>query len=207
MQTDEGLAGKRQVIRLIDNAPVIVDDEWALERDDVPGLAVPDSGIESGINGAIESDETSRRRVIVPVARYLAAAQTRPERSGLANGAGVWISPDADFEAYAHELRDVPLIAIDFPSFRDGRGLSIGFILRTRFGYRGELRAIGDVLRDQLENMRRCGFDSFSIRPGKSITDALKGFSEISVRYQGMAGDPRPLFRRRDDLPVTTVTD
>jgi uncharacterized protein (DUF934 family) len=173
----------RQVIRLIDTAPVIVDDEWRLVRDEDEAAALL-AGHDS-------------ERAIVPVDSWLGAVAAGG--ASALHGVGVWIGPDADFEGYASTLMEVPLIAVDFPNFKDGRGLSIGFVLRTRFGYRGEIRAVGDVLRDQLENMRRCGFDSFAVRADKNIHDALKGFSEISVRYQGMAGDPRPLFRRRDN--------
>ena len=172
----------RQVIRLIDTAPVIVDDEWRLVRDEDEAAALL-AGHDS-------------ERAIVPVDSWLGAVAAGG--TSALHGVGVWIAPDADFEGYASTLMEVPLIAVDFPNFKDGRGLSIGFVLRTRFGYRGEIRAVGDVLRDQLENMRRCGFDSFAVRVDKNIRDALKGFSEISVRYQGMAGDARPLFRRRD---------
>ena len=59
-----------------------------------------------------------------------------------------------------------PVIAVDFPRFADGRGYSIGFNLRARLGFKGELRAIGDVLRDQLFYMRRVGFDAFEPRLG-----------------------------------------
>jgi uncharacterized protein (DUF934 family) len=188
MPSVEERATGARVIRLIDDAAFVVANVWSLVRDEAEASALLDK-----IGGFGPP-------MIVPAASYLAAAQTRPES---VLGVGVWIAPDADFESYARALSAAPLIAIDFPSFRDGRGLSIGFVLRTRFGYRGELRAIGDVLRDQLENMRRCGFDSFAVRADKSITDALKGFSEISVRYQGMVADPRPLFRRREDVSAT----
>jgi uncharacterized protein (DUF934 family) len=113
----------------------------------------------------------------------------------------VWISPDDDFESCMPQLKNMQLIAVDFPSFRDGRGYSIATLLRTRYGWTGELRAIGDVLRDQLNYMRRCGFDSFAVRADKDIHDALLSFSRYSVRYQGAVDDPVPLFRRRTGQP------
>lgn len=189
MPAAEEQLAMRQVIRLVDHAPAIVDDAWLLIRD------------EAQASAWLAADADARPAAIVPVASLLTAMEQGGAEA--VRGAGVWISPDADFESWAAALMAAPLIAVDFPNFKDGRGLSIGFVLRTRFGYRGELRAIGDVLRDQLENMRRCGFDSFAVRADKNIVDALKGFSEISVRYQGMAGDPRPLFRRRDDQADT----
>lgn len=188
MRITEEVATSSSVIRLIDDVAVVVANVWALVRDEAEASVLLDNA------------EGVRPPLIVPATRYLAAAQsgTTP-----LDHVGAWIPPDAGFESYAQALKEAPLIAVDFPSFLDGRGLSIGFILRTRFGYRGELRAIGDVLRDQLENMRRCGFDSFAIRQDKSVVDALRGFSEISARYQGAAARPKTLFRSRDGLSVT----
>jgi len=111
----------------------------------------------------------------------------------------VWISPDDDFESLVPRLLGLELIAVDFPVFRDGRGYSVATLLRSRYGWRGELRAIGDVLRDQLNYMRRCGFDAFAVRADKDIHDAIKSFGHYSVRYQGAVDDPVPLFRRRGD--------
>lgn len=95
-------------------------------------------------------------------------------------------------------LQGLTLIAIDFPSFRDGRGYSQAYLLRTRLGWQGELRAVGDILRDQLSHLRQCGFDTFAIRADKSAADALHGLAGMSVLYGRSAIEPRPLFRRRD---------
>lgn len=94
------------------------------------------------------------------------------------------------------ELARLPLIALDFPSFTDGRGYSNARLLRDRFNYKGELRAVGDVLRDQLFYMARCGIDSFALKAGKDIEGALAAFQDFSVTYQASADEPRPLFRR-----------
>jgi uncharacterized protein (DUF934 family) len=93
-------------------------------------------------------------------------------------------------------LEQAPLIAIEFPSFTDGRGYSSARLLRERFAYRGELRAVGDVLRDQLFYMARCGIDSFALKAGKDMEGALAAFQDFSVTYQAAADDQRPLFRR-----------
>ena len=110
---------------------------------------------------------------------------------------GVWLSPDDDEELLTPWLNALPLIALQFPSFRDGRAYTQAYMLKTRLGWKGELRAVGDVLRDQLSHMRQCGFNSFVIREDKSVTDALKGLAGISVLYGRSAIEPRPLFRRR----------
>ena len=93
-------------------------------------------------------------------------------------------------------LERLPLIAIDFPKFGDGRGYTNARLLRERLAYRGELRAVGEVLRDQLFYMHRCGIDSFALKAGKDIEGALSAFDDFSVAYQAAADDPRPLFRR-----------
>ena len=87
---------------------------------------------------------------------------------------------------------ELPLIAVDFPSFRDGRGYSLAYLLRVRLGWSGELRAVGDVLRDQLSHMRAA-----SMPRCKNVEDALKGLAGLSVLYGRSAIEPRPLFRRR----------
>ncbi|WP_137818849.1 DUF934 domain-containing protein [Pseudomonas sp. 2FG] len=110
---------------------------------------------------------------------------------------GLLLSPDDEVERLKPWLGVLPLIAVDFPSFRDGRGYSQAYLLRTRLGWRGELRAVGDVLRDQLSHMRQCGFDAFAVREDKSVEDALKGLAGISVQYGRSVLEPRPLFRRR----------
>ena len=72
-----------------------------------------------------------------------------------------------------------------------------GRLLRERYQWKGELRAIGDVLRDQLRFHARCGFDAFAVRADKDIHDALNAFGELSISYQGAVDNPEPLFRRR----------
>lgn len=135
--------------------------------------------------------------VLLPLSRWL----PRQDRAVLAGERlsldGVWLGPDDEVETLKPFLAVLPLIAVDFPSFRDGRGYSQAYLLRTRLHWTGELRAIGDVLRDQLSHMRQCGFDCFAVREDKSIEDALKGLAGVSVVYGRSAIEPRPLFRRR----------
>lgn len=80
-------------------------------------------------------------------------------------------------------LAGVDLVAIEFPRFADGRGYSYAKLLRQQRGFTGELRAVGDVLRDQLRYLWRCGFNSFELREDKDLEDALKAFSEFTVDY------------------------
>lgn len=109
---------------------------------------------------------------------------------------GVQLAPDDFADAIAPDLAHLDLVAIEFPAFADGRGYSTATLLRTRHGFKGELRAVGDVIKDTLFYLQRCGFNSFAVRADKDINDALAGLSTFSVRYQGGV-DTLPLYRIR----------
>jgi uncharacterized protein (DUF934 family) len=114
---------------------------------------------------------------------------------------GIWLGPDdepTELKPYLPRLESrVPLLAVHFPKWGDGRGYSTGTLLRTRVGWRGELRAFGDIGRDHLFQLARVGFDSFKLPPQRDPNDALAGFKDFSNTYQGAVDDPFPLFRRR----------
>jgi len=97
----------------------------------------------------------------------------------------------------ADRLDRLKAVAVRFPAFGDGRGYSIARLLRERYGYRGELRAIGAVARDHLYAMAQCGFDTFELRAGEDPQAALAAFSDFSDGYQATVARPQPLFRRR----------
>jgi len=132
--------------------------------------------------------------VIVPLAMWLAEKDTLA-RCG--KTIGVWLDSDDDPYSFADDAASLPLIALKFPSFRDGRAYSSAAILRTRMNFKGELRAVGDVLRDQLYYMQKCGFDSFELSDGVKTEDALSAFSDFHTGYQSTVTEPTPLFRRR----------
>ena len=94
------------------------------------------------------------------------------------------------------QLKHFHLIAINFPVFSDGRGYSIARELRSRYDYQGEIRATGDVLRDQLLMMERCGFNAFEVREDRDINEAIKGFQDFSFQYQADHNNPLPSYRR-----------
>jgi uncharacterized protein (DUF934 family) len=116
----------------------------------------------------------------------------------IAGGARIGICLDADDDPaeIAGALDRLALVAVRFPSFADGRGYSIARLLRQRHGWQGELRAVGDVLRDQMFYLSRCGFDTFDLKDGESVADALAGFGDFTESYQS-AADHGPLFKRR----------
>jgi uncharacterized protein (DUF934 family) len=94
-------------------------------------------------------------------------------------------------------LEGVTRVEVNFPKFGDGRGYSIARLLRERYGYRGELRAVGQITRDLLFFMESCGFDAFELRPGEDPHEALAAFEDFSESYQASVARPQPLFRRR----------
>ena len=109
----------------------------------------------------------------------------------------VVLEPTDDPRAIADKLPGLKLVAVNFPKYADGRGYSIGRLLRERYGYKGELRAIGVVARDHLQLLAQCGFDSFQLREGEDAAEALAGLADFSESYQASAAQPVPLFRRR----------
>ncbi len=109
---------------------------------------------------------------------------------------GILLGPADDPEAIADVLPRLKLVAVEFPSFTDGRGYSIARLLRQRHGYDGELRAVGDVLRDQMFFYARCGFDTFALRDDQNVDEALRALGDFSEAYQA-AVDRGPLFERR----------
>lgn len=131
--------------------------------------------------------------VIVPLALWQTEADRLLERDG---AVGVWLDSDEEAEALAGDLDQLPLIGLNFPVFGDGRNLSNAVLLRTRLGYSGELRALGDVAQDQLSYMRRCGIDAFLLAPGHDPELEISGLKVMHDYYQGDVLEPRPLFRR-----------
>lgn len=132
--------------------------------------------------------------IIVPLALWQARRDALRLRIGRL---GVWLDSDQDPALIAGDLEHFQVVAVNFPQFTDGRGYSTARLLRERYGYRGELRAIGDVQRDQLFYLSRCGFDAFALRPDQDPERALAGLTDFSDAYQISVERPQPLFRRR----------
>jgi len=162
----------------------IVDDGWRLL--DADALLAPG---EDGFVPEIPAGD-----VVAPVGLWRAR---RDELTGRPGRIGVLLAGHDEPEAIAPALAMLSLVAVRFDKFSDGRGYSLARLLRERHGWRGELRATGDVARDQLLYLERCGFDSFELREGEDAQAALAAFAELSEQYQVSATAPRPLFRRR----------
>lgn len=138
--------------------------------------------------------------VIVPLSRW------RKERAMLAAHAGkvgVSIAPGESWDDLVPVLADVPLIALVFPKYTDGRAFSTSQQLRVRHDYKGEIRAIGDVLLDEIALMVRCGFNSFEVTDARAIVGLERGYvPQVSLFYQPALGvevpaGTRPWLRRR----------
>ncbi|MBL0039284.1 MAG: DUF934 domain-containing protein [Nitrosomonadales bacterium] len=156
----------------------VVSDDWTILR--------------LSENETPESVTVPAGKIIVPLKVWQAQRATLQNRAEL----GVWLASNERPEELKGEMEKFAVIAVDFPKFADGRGYSIAYNLRARLGYVGELRAIGDVLRDQMFYMQRVGFDAFAPRPDKNIHDALKGLTDFSETYQTSLDQKLPLFRR-----------
>lgn len=150
---------------LIDTRGQPQDDRWTLLRD-----------------GA-----TRAGSVLLPLADYLAAAPTP--------ATGVWLAPADDTTPLVARLALLPVIAIDFLRFADGRGYSQAALLR-RAGFAGELRAVGEVLIDQLALLRRVGFTTFALRADQRLDDARVALARWRTPYQGAHDQPLPAYRR-----------
>ncbi len=155
----------------------IVENEWqTLPLDESP-----------------ESTQVPEGKVIVPLAVWEAQKATLSTRSDV----GVWLQNDQAAEALADDAANLPIISVDFPLFMDGRGFSIGRLLRERLQFTGELRAQGNVIRDQLSYLSRCGFNAFDCNEDFDLEAALASLSDFTEFYQGAVDQPKPLFMRR----------
>jgi uncharacterized protein (DUF934 family) len=136
--------------------------------------------------------------VLVPLALWREQRDALLARKGRL---GIWLDAGEDAAQIAGDLAHfaphISLVAVNFPRFADGRGYSTARLLRERYGYRGELRAVGDVLRDQFPELVRCGFDSFALRAGENVEAALAAFDALPEIYASSVTEPLPLFRRR----------
>jgi uncharacterized protein (DUF934 family) len=94
------------------------------------------------------------------------------------------LEPTEDFAGILERLSGVARVEVNFPKFGDGRGYSIARLLRQRYGYRGELRAVGQFTRDHLQLMEQVGFDAYELREGEDAEEALAAFDTFSAAYQ-----------------------
>ncbi len=160
------------------------------------GTAAVDSWktLEIGEGETAETITLPAGDILFPLAVWQARKSELAGRERL----GLLLQPDDKVEDVAADVARFVLIAVNFPKFVDGRGYSTAALLRQRYCYTGELRAVGNVLHDQLFFMKRVGFDSYALTDGKNLAYAIeRGFSAFGDAYQGATDQPQPYFRRR----------
>jgi uncharacterized protein (DUF934 family) len=149
----------------------------------------------------VGSDETPETLALPPGDIIFPLAVWQARRAEIIAGhkrIGLFLHAGDPLTAIAGDLDYFIVIAIDFPKFVDGRAYSMASLLRQRYHYEGELRAVGDVLHDQLFYMQRVGFDSYALKDGKNAAFAAgSGFTPFSDSYQSASDQPQPHFRRR----------
>jgi uncharacterized protein (DUF934 family) len=198
-----------QLIKLNDNVASIAENEWTVvqlppslvearkqagkvvlfkltgektvSEEQLSGTVIPESG-----------------KVIVPLTIFIARKAQLQARIN-AGEIGVWVDTHevlADLVQHQANLNQLPMIAVHVERFADGRNFTLGVLLRTRYGFKNELRAIGDVLRDQLFFLKRSGFNSYLIRADRNAEEAMLSLQDFSAPYQGAVDEPRPAFVR-----------
>ena len=191
-----------------DNA--IVSDEWA--RVTPPSLGEETVRKQAGkvVLFKLTGEETftaeqiaatqipSSGKVLVPFTVWLANKKNLSERMSQGE-VGLLIATHEAIENVISEIEDInvfPIVAVYVERFADGRIFTIGNLLRTRYGFKNELRAVGDVLRDQLFFLKRSGFNSYLIRADRSAEEALSSLKDFSEPYQGAVDNTQPAWRR-----------
>ncbi|HEY7884430.1 MAG TPA: DUF934 domain-containing protein [Cellvibrionaceae bacterium] len=133
--------------------------------------------------------------VIVPLAVWQAQRDALSAR----NDIGVWLDSDETADMLGQDVTALPLIAVNFPAFTDGRGFTTARILRERYNFTGELRAVGYFLAEQVCYMRRCGINAFDFGTEREqhLQAAIDAMDDFTEYYQASVDEPQPLFRRR----------
>ena len=139
---------------------------------------------------SLHSDE-----LIANTPLLLTPEQWQQHKSSLSSPVGLLLNTATDLEALDKAALNLPVIAIEFPAFTDGRGFSLARLLRERYHYKGELRAVGNAIRDQLCYLKRCGFNAFEI--DGDIEAAVASLNDFTESYQTSVDQPEPLFTRR----------
>jgi uncharacterized protein (DUF934 family) len=157
------------------------------------GAAIIEDRFERVEDGAALPDS---RGVLVSLSRFLAEKDALLSRAG---EIGVFLASNETASELEADLDRIALIALEFPVFSDGRAYSTARLLRERMGYKGELRAIGDVLCEQLTFMLRSGFDSFEMESPDACEEFAGVLREVRVVYQPTADGQRTAIDFRSD--------
>ncbi|WP_169546309.1 DUF934 domain-containing protein [Sneathiella aquimaris] len=158
---------------ILDRKPA--DDNWT-----------PFTGLE-------ELDTLPSGDIYIPLSEW---KERRDELLKRNSRLGVILENTDDVNDIAEDLERLDLVVLQFPKMSDGRAYTQARLLRERLGYKGEIRAVGDVLRDDVFYMQRCGFNAFELRDDQDVNSVLKAFDEITVTYQPAADEDLPIWRR-----------
>ena len=188
----------------------IIDDEWTF-------VALPSANEEvkkqagkvvlfkltgESLPSELQINETvipQNGKIILPLSVYLKnheALQTRLQNNEIA----LWLATHETLDLLLTLEKNInvfPLIAVFVERFQDGRIFSLGNLLRTRYQFKNTLRAFGDVLQDQMFYLKRSGFDSYLIKTGKDVHEALKALQSFSDPYQGAVDIKEPVWKRK----------
>jgi uncharacterized protein (DUF934 family) len=143
--------------------------------------------------GLEEVDNLPNGDIYIPLEEW----QTKREELLQRNSKlGVILENTDDISELEDDLDRLDLIVLQFPKMADGRAYSQARLLRERYGYEGEIRAVGDVLQDQVFYMQRCGFNAFELRGDQDVSSVIAAFDEMTVTYQPSADEAMPIWRR-----------
>ena len=149
---------------------------------------------EDPYTAVADEDSIPPGEVIVSLARF----QQEGERLlGEGRRVGVRIEASEAVEDLAYDLSRISVVALVFPKFGQGQAYSSARLLRERFGYKGEIRAVGDVLREQARFMVRCGFDAFAPADDSSSQEWTHAVTRFRHVYQRGADHATPAFEER----------
>ena len=141
-----------------------------------------------------EKDALPDGNILVPLSTWNSHQEAIADRK---SEVGPWLESDDLPSDIQGNLNDIPVIAVNFPAFADGRGFSIARLLRERLNYTGEIRAIGQPIRDQLTYLFRCGFNAVDLADHYDAESALASLNDFSENYQVSVEQKVPLFKRR----------
>ena len=137
--------------------------------------------IEDNWTHIADSDEITDGDITVSLSRW------KKEKTDLSNhqgDIGIRISPADSVEDIATDLKNVKLVAVEFPAFTDGRAFSHARLLRSRYGFEGEIRAIGNYMPDQVFYLTRVGVNAFQLENPEQLKLALSTMDDFTVKYQ-----------------------
>ncbi len=174
------------------------DDDWvhadsaeALDRNAIDSQEIERDAGGKPLHTFPHPALAGNRRIILPLEAFLALDPS--VREGAGDRIGVLLAPGEALDTLVPHLDTLPLVALAFPAFSDGRSYSKAVLLRTRYGYRGTVRAAGDVLIDQIPLMLRTGFDALEVTNEVAIARLAEGrVGGIAFRYQPSAAEEAP---------------